>query len=72
MNEGTGERKSERMNKEASEGSSEQTNTQKPPVSGCLSGSMGGLDELIRDWPYEWVRGEFGKGLKRTNESMSE
>jgi hypothetical protein len=49
MNEGTGERKSERMNKEASEGSSEQTNTQKPPVSGCLSGSMGGLDELIRD-----------------------
>lgn len=47
MNEETGER--ERMNKEASKGSSEQTDKQKPLVRGCLSGSMGGLDELIRD-----------------------
>lgn len=47
MNEGTGER--ERMNEEASKGSSEQTNKQKPLVSGCLSGSVGALDELIRD-----------------------
>lgn len=47
MNEGTGE--CERMNKEASESSGEQINKQKPHVSGCLSGSMGGLDELIRE-----------------------
>lgn len=47
MNEGTGECVG--MNKEASESSSEQVNKQKPHVSGCLSGSMGGLDELIRD-----------------------
>lgn len=47
MNGGTGECK--RLNKEASQSSSEQINKQKPHGSGCLSGSMGGLDELIRD-----------------------
>lgn len=45
MNEGA----PERMNKEVIEGSSEQANKHEPLVSGCLSGSMGGLGEFIRD-----------------------